>query len=195
MVSGKALYYTRPWHPPTAPSLAAWPALCGLRRSRHCRGLILLSILLCCLAGMAQSAERSRYDRTAPADKAFVDTVLDLEQAIGAHNFAITARNDIGAAIRQRGHDRFGDATIVHFCNLEYARRVLAIDPGFLLYMPCRIAVFEQDRRIHVASWLLPVDTERPAFNTLAVEINGHIRDVIDAAVAPITAPVAPARD
>lgn len=176
--------------PPTAPSFEAGQALCRLLTRRFCSRIIPLLVLLGCLVGTARAVERSHYERTAPEGKAFVDTVLDLEQAIGSYNFAITARNEIGAAIRQRGHSNSGDATIVHFCNLEYARRLLTIDPGFLLYMPCRVAVFEKDARIHVASWLLPIDTERPAFNALAVEINGRIRDIVDSAVAPITAPV-----
>jgi uncharacterized protein (DUF302 family) len=78
----------------------------------------------------------------------------------------------------------------VHFCNLEYARRVIEIDPTLILYMPCRIAVFEHNNRVHVASLLLPVDTSAADFNTLAIDINRQIREIIDASVAPVVAPV-----
>jgi uncharacterized protein (DUF302 family) len=149
-----------------------------------------LLLVLCFVATTATAAERARYDRMAPAEKAFVDTVLDLEQAIGQHNFAVTGHNEIGEAVRRRGHPSFGDAAVVHFCNLEYARRVIEIDPTFILYMPCRIAVFEQNNRVHVASLLLPVDTSVADFNTLAIEINRRIREIIDASVVPIVAPV-----
>ncbi|MES1940479.1 lipoprotein [Salinisphaera sp. T5B8] len=163
-------------------------------RARQAGIGITLFFVLAVLA-TATAGPRGHYDRAAPADKAFVDVVLDLEQAIGQHNFAITARNEIGQAIRQRGHADFGDATIVHFCNLEYARRVIAIDPDLILYMPCRIAVFDKGTRVHVASWLLPTDTHEAQFNALAGEINTHIRAIVDAAVVPIVAPANPPQD
>lgn len=109
--------------------------------------------------------------------------VLDLEDSIEGHNFAIVGRNEIGKAIRRRGYPDFGDATIVHFCNLEYARQVLAIDRSLILYMPCRIAVFDKEGVVHAASLLLPEDTLHPRFNRLAHKINGVIRDIIDFAV------------
>ncbi|MES1948806.1 lipoprotein [Salinisphaera sp. C84B14] len=152
----------------------------------------LLLLVALAIASAAGASERARYDRTAPADKAFVDVVLDLEQSIGQHNFALVGRNDIGDAVRRRGHAQFGDATIVHFCNLEYARRVIEIEPSLILYMPCRIAIFENNERIHVATLLLPTTTDFDRFNTLATQINTQLRQIIDAAVAPMVAPVDP---
>jgi hypothetical protein len=43
---------------------------------------------------------------------------------------------------------------------------------------------------VHVASLLLPVDTSAADFNTLAIDINRQIREIIDASVAPVVAPV-----
>ncbi len=140
--------------------------------------------LLLWFSTAVQADDRAHYDRTAPASKHFVDVVLDLEQSIGQHNFAVVGHNEIGQAVRRRGHPDFSDAAIVHFCNLEYARRVIDIDPGFILYMPCRIAVFEQDGRIHSASLLLPETTDEPAFNTLAIDINRQIREIVDYSVS-----------
>lgn len=145
---------------------------------------LLLVVLLYAAAANAWAA-RASYDRVAPADKLFTDVMLDLEYRIGEHNFALVGRNEIGRAIQRRGHADFGDAAIVHFCNLEYARRAMDIDPSLILYMPCRIAVYEDDDRIHAASLLLPLDTPYPAFNAMAREVNAKIRDIIDYAVAP----------
>lgn len=162
------------------------------------RVLPLCLVLLLTLAYSTSHAdERARYDRVAPADKAFVDVVLDLEQAIGEHNFAVVGRNEIGEAVRRRGHPQFGDAVIVHFCNLEYARRAITIDPSLILYMPCRIAVFEQvagegdapNGRVHAASLLLPTATAFDDFNAMALEVNAQIRDIIDYAVSPVVEP------
>ncbi|GAB3684246.1 hypothetical protein GCM10028792_34920 [Salinisphaera aquimarina] len=134
-------------------------------------------------------ADRARYDRAAPPEKQFVDVVLDLQQSIGRHNFAVVGHNEIGQAVRQRGHPEFRDAAIVHFCNLEYARRAIDIDPSLILYMPCRIAVFDNDGAVHAASLLLPVDTQYPEFNALAVDVNRQIREIIDYAIAPTISP------
>ena len=154
-----------------------------------------LVVLLCALIGTgAAAAERAHYDQVAPADKAFVDVVLDLEQAIGQHNFALVGRNEIGQAVRDRGHPAFGDAAILHFCNLEYARRAIEIDPSLILYMPCRIAVFEEGDGVHVASLLLPTHTAHDAFNTMAVEVNAQIREIIDYAITPVVPPAAEKR-
>lgn len=149
---------------------------------------ILCLLMLAC--GFASAhAERARYDRAAPTGKQFVDVVLDLQQSIGQHNFAVVGHNEIGQAVRRRGHPDFGDAAIVHFCNLEYARRAIDIDPTLILYMPCRIAVFEQQGTVHAASLLLPEDTEKPAFNGLAREVNRQIREIIDYAVSATISP------
>ncbi|MES1925260.1 DUF302 domain-containing protein [Salinisphaera sp. T31B1] len=156
--------------------------------AKRFHGLLWALILVSGLAA-AQSTERPRYDRMAEPDKQFVDVVLDLEQSIGQHNFAVVGHNEIGQAVRERGHPAFGDAAIVHFCNLEYARRAMDIDPAYILYMPCRIAVYESAGRIHAASLLLPEHTPEQAFNTFAVEINRQIREIVDYAVSDTISP------
>jgi len=149
--------------------------------------LLVLGLLL--IVGAAHATERARYDQVAPNGKQFVDVVLDLEQSIGNHNFAVVGHNEIGEAVRRRGHPDFRDAAIVHFCNLEYARQALDINPAYILYMPCRIAVFEADDRVHAASLLLPEDTDEASFNALAVDVNRQIREIIDYAVSDTISP------
>ena len=146
-------------------------------------------VLLMWFACLGHTAERDRYDQMAPDGKAFVDVVLDLQQSIGNHNFSVVGHNEIGEAVRRRGHPEFGDAAIIHFCNLEYARRAIDIDPTYILYMPCRIAVFEDNGRIHAASLLLPEHTQAPSFNALAVDVNRQIREIIDYAVGDTISP------
>ena len=90
--------------------------------------LLVLGLVLGIAATGTIAAERVRYERIAPAEKAFVDVVLDLEQAIGQHNFAITARNEIGDAIRRRGHPNFADAT-VEWVRAQVDLLTLTIDP------------------------------------------------------------------
>lgn len=124
----------------------------------------------------AEEIDRTLYRVT--VQRPFADVLLDLEFAITDHNFRITGANHIGAAIGERIGQPFPEAEVVHFCNLEYARRLLEIDPDFLAYMPCQIAVVQDGDRVTVSTWLLP---ERPPPATVLIdEINAILRAIVD---------------
>jgi len=82
--------------------------------------------------------------------------IEDLELAISERNFRITGRNSLGRGLRERGHAGYPDFEIIHFCNLENARTVLDLDPGFVAQMPCRVAVHTEGEGVVVSMLLLP---------------------------------------
>lgn len=132
----------------------------------------------------AEEVGRTLYRQT--VRRPFADVLLDLEFAITDHNFRITGANHIGAAIGERIGQPFPDAEVIHFCNLEYARRLLAIDPDFLAYMPCQITVIEDENNgIIVSTWLLPQGSSPAA--ALIDEINAILRDIVDYATVDFT--------
>jgi uncharacterized protein (DUF302 family) len=96
------------------------------------------------------------------ADVPFEWIVEDLELAITERNFRITGRNSLGKGLRERGHTGYPDFEIIHFCNLENARTVLDLDPGFVAQMPCRVTVHSEDTAVVVSMLLLP-ETHRDA--------------------------------
>lgn len=114
-----------------------------------------------------------RYALT--TSKPYEGVVLDAEYAITEHNFRLTGRNRIGEAIAERG-GRYPGHTVLEFCNLEYARRLLDVHSRYLLYMPCRLAISQDAEGTTVATYLLPED--EPA----AREVNAILKAIVRAA-------------
>lgn len=130
-------------------------------------------------------------------ERSLDEVLLDVDIAITNHNYRITSRNRIGAAIAERLGESFPAADVIQFCNLEYARRLLEIDPGFIVYMPCQVAVYQVDASIVVSTWLLP--GLPPPADEIGASINAVLRDIVDYATVQTPAhlswrPVQPAR-
>jgi uncharacterized protein (DUF302 family) len=111
--------------------------------------------------------------------KPFGDVIDELEFAITERNFRITGRNVIGQGIRERGYPDFPDIEVIHFCSLEYAREVLAIDPGFVAQMPCRITVHQEGGKTVISAILLPEDHTDARVNTFAHRMNALLREIV----------------
>ena len=140
-------------------------------------GLIVASVMF---QTVFADNDLSRY--RAATDKPFDEVLFDLEFVITEHNFRITGRNQIGEAINQRDHTRLPRSTIVHFCNLSYARRLLERSADALLHMPCRIAVSERNGQVIVEARL--VTETATSSRTLVDEINQLLRVIVDETVA-----------
>jgi uncharacterized protein (DUF302 family) len=134
--------------------------------------LVLLSLAACSSPPAQDRAPRY----TAHSSKPFEEVLADLEFAIGEHNFRLTGRDTIGAAIAERNAVAFPSATVLHFCNLEYARQLLEVDPHYLLHMPCRIALYEGADGVTVEARLLPQGDLAPALNT---RINSILKAIV----------------
>lgn len=132
-------------------------------------------------ARVLAEAPENRY--RAATDRAYEDVVEDVEFAISEHNFRLTGGNSIGAAIAERRNEAFPKSEIIHFCNLEYARRFLLAAPDYLLHMPCKIVVYEADGRVFVEARLLPEDDQRVA--GISKDVNRILRAIVDYATEP----------
>jgi uncharacterized protein (DUF302 family) len=140
-------------------------------------GLIVMTVAAC---GQHPGQDPApRY--TAHSSKSFDDVLADLEFAIGEHNFRLSGRNTIGEAIARRDDIDLPPGTVLHFCNLEYARQLLEVDPQYLLHMPCRIAVYEQAGQVTVEARLLPEND--PAVRALSQRINRILEEIVSSAV------------
>lgn len=95
-------------------------------------------------------------------DKHFDNVMEDLLIVIAEHNFRLNQHSRIGKAIAKRNNISFPPATVLHFCNLAYAKQLLELAPDYLLRMPCRISVWpKNDKSTIIEVWLLPEDDER----------------------------------
>lgn len=113
--------------------------------------------------------------------KPLADVIQDLEFAIGSNNFRITSRNRIGDVIAEREEIDFPDATVVHFCNLELARKLLAISSDYLLHMPCRVVIWSSTGLTFVEVKLVPEDLY-PEARPIIDKINKVLTTVVDTA-------------
>ncbi len=143
--------------------------------------LVAGAILQACSPPPAPLANRSDaliYRALTP--KSFDDVVFELEFAITERNFRITGRNTIGKGLRDRGYDTFPDVEVIHFCNLEYAREILEIDPGYVAQMPCRITVHSAPEGTVISVILLPEDHADDRVNAFARRMNAILHKIVE---------------
>lgn len=117
---------------------------------------------------------------TRVTDKAFMDVLDDLRMAISGQNFRLTEQAQIGEAIAKRDGIAFPKLSILHFCNLAYARRLLELAPQLSLRMPCRISVRELvDGQVELQVLLLPEDSGNTELDQFAETLNGILLDIV----------------
>ena len=136
----------------------------------------LLILLLCAVATYSAANGELRY--TVLSEKSFDEVLEDLKFAITEQNFRITSLNSIGQAISKREGKPFPRVTVIHFCNVEFAREILEIDANYALNMPCRVAIHEQSRRITIQTYFLP-DND-PQLTNIGKKINIILKSIVD---------------
>jgi uncharacterized protein (DUF302 family) len=153
-----------------------------INSSQRITFLVLSTLCLFACAHADGRAETEIIQRETRS-KTFEGVLFDLEFAITQRNFRITARNDIGRAIRARGYKDFPPAVIVHFCNISLAREALEIDPLFITHMPCRAAVYDHGDRVAVTTTSLPEDFDDARANAFSRRMNIMLRQILKFAV------------
>jgi uncharacterized protein (DUF302 family) len=135
------------------------------------------------LPAVAQCAAAADNRYRVVTHRPYADVLDDINFAISQHNFRITGGNHIGGAIGERLGKPFPQSEIIHFCNLEYAHRLLEAAPDYLLHMPCKVVVYEHHGEVVIETQLLPEND--PALGSLGIEINGILRAIVDYAAQP----------
>jgi uncharacterized protein (DUF302 family) len=126
--------------------------------------------------------EITRYYE-AKTDKDYADVLAELKVAIAENNFRITGHSRVGKVIRKRGTTDFPDYDTIQFCNLTHAKELLLISPHAIRHMPCNVVVYEYADHVIVKIRLLPTDTDNPALNAYATEMNVKLKEIVDFAV------------
>jgi uncharacterized protein (DUF302 family) len=140
---------------------------------------LLAGVLLVTASAASTPTDSSHSVVRGTTTKSFDDVILELDFAITERNFRITGRNTIGKGLRERGYKDFPNVEVIHFCNLEYAREVLLVDPGYVAMMPCRITVHEAAGKTVVSVILLPEDHADPRVVAFAKRMNKTLRDIL----------------
>lgn len=130
----------------------------------------------------ALDAGAGRYT-VSTAEKHVDDVIADVEFSIVEYNYRLTGVNNVGYAIA--GRDKTAEkrvARIFHFCSVEIARQLLVAGDEYLLHMPCRLVVWQEQERVWVAARLLPTLGNAP--DTLVEKINTMMHEIADLAVS-----------
>ncbi len=125
------------------------------------------------------SSERVDYYQVS-THKPYDEVLAELEIAIAEHNFRITGHSRVGKVIRERGAENFPEYDTVQFCNLTQAKIVLDITPHAIAYMPCNVVTYQFAGKTIIKTHLLPEDTENPALNQFAREMNPQLKQIVD---------------
>lgn len=148
--------------------------------------VIFLLIGLSCAAGDAYALEDAGFEEMAymvKVKKKFDTVVSDLNDAIIDHNFKVINVSNIKKGLGSRDV-RFGEYTVVEFCNLTLAETVLKRDLRFGLLMPCRVSVYEDKDEIVIMTVRPTFIIKRlgdPSLMELAADIEKQIIDIMDA--------------
>ncbi len=113
-------------------------------------------------------------------DKPFAEVIEDLEFAITERNYRVVNTLEIGEAIQARGHENFPDSSVILFCNLDFARQMLEIEPDYLNHCPARISVRQTPQGVLTSGHLFPKTGYNAALDKLISTTNTDISDIID---------------
>lgn len=82
--------------------------------------------------------------------KDFEAAARDLEEAVKRNKYGVLHIHDIQKTLREKGVDFPNRCRIFEVCNPQRAARVLAAHMPVNLALPCRISVFEEERRVKI---------------------------------------------
>lgn len=126
----------------------------------------------------AESLDAATKRYTVSTQKPFGDVIDDLEFAITQNNYRITGRNQIGEGISHSENIAYPKSTIIHFCSIRAAKEIYDINPDFLLHMPCRITLYEDQGSVIIEARLVPeID---PKMQEISLRINAMMRSIAD---------------
>lgn len=74
----------------------------------------------------------------------FQDVIDSLKSVSEGKNFVNPANFPIGEHIKKRGIDPQGIKVVHSFCNLSLGTDIMLDHPEFLVFVPCRIAIYEK---------------------------------------------------
>lgn len=96
-------------------------------------------------AGMpAIDTDTAIYELAVNEGVSYADLVDSLKSISEGMNFVNPANFPIGDHMKQRGVDPLGVKEVRSFCNLSLGTEIILDHPEFLVFAPCRIAIYEK---------------------------------------------------
>jgi uncharacterized protein (DUF302 family) len=93
----------------------------------------------------------------------YQDLIDSLKSISEGMNFVNPANFPIGEHMKLRGLDPQGIKDVRTFCNLSMGTEIILDHPEFLVFAPCRIAVYEKNNQLYLG-------LDRPTFDLQSVK-------------------------
>lgn len=103
------------------------------------------------------------YEVQAAPNVSYNDIVDSLQTISEGMNFVNPANFPIGEHIKKRGIDPKGIKEVRSFCNLSLGTDIFLDHPEFLVFAPCRIAIYEKQNHLFLA-------LARPTFDLKSIK-------------------------
>ena len=110
----------------------------------------------------------SIYELPVQAGVSYQEVVDSLKSLSEGLNFVNPANFPIGEHIKQRGIDPQGIKDVHSFCNLGLGTEIMLDHPEFLVFVPCRIAIYEKPDANHKLQ--LFIGLARPTFDLKSIK-------------------------
>ena len=108
------------------------------------------------------------YELSVKPGVSYQEVVDSLKSLSVGLNFVNPANFPIGEHIKQRGIDPQGIKDVYSFCNLSLGTEIMLDHPEFLVFVPCRIALYEKpdaNRKLQ-----LYIGLARPTFDLKSIK-------------------------
>ena len=114
---------------------------------RYCIAILTLMLIACAnkQSNVSESAQESAIYEVAVKEGVSYEEVVDSLKTISeGMNFVNPANFPIGEHMKLRGIDPQGIKEVHSFCNLSMGTEIILDHPEFLVFAPCRIALYEK---------------------------------------------------
>lgn len=91
--------------------------------------------------------ESAIYEVAVQEGVSYEDVVDSLKSLSEGMNFVNPANFPIGEHMQERGIDPQGIKEVRSFCNLSMGTEIILDHPEFLVFAPCRVAVYEKNNQ------------------------------------------------
>ena len=103
------------------------------------------------------------YELPVNPNVSYQDVVDSLKSISEGMNFVNPANFPIGEHMKLRGVDPQGIKEVRSFCNLSMGTEIILDHPEFLVFAPCRVAIYEKLGQDHKSQLYIAMD--RPTFD------------------------------
>ncbi|HEY0269243.1 MAG TPA: DUF302 domain-containing protein [Methyloradius sp.] len=103
------------------------------------------------------------YEVAVEPGVSYDDVILSLKTISEGMNFVNPANFPIGEHLKSRGQNPQGVLEVRAFCNLGYGAEIMLDHPEFVVFAPCRIAIYERQHKLYLA-------IDRPTYDLKSIK-------------------------